>query len=145
MDANTVEICTTALLRYLLINVKTIELEKVSLLLTMFVNTLTSDDKYSILNCANLNGSSSDAVMKEEKDFSDLFSPCLKSRLNFEHLGNNMSTIAYVLTKIQTPKHVVRQMSKKSCFRRPYDMQHGKRSQTLLKSARQHNYFRIFW
>ena len=87
------------------------------------------------------NGSSSDELCEEEKDFSDLFSSCLKFRLNFEHLGKNMSTIAYLLTKIETPKHVVRQMSKKSCFRRPCDMQHGKRFQTLLKSARQHNYY----
>ena len=31
-------------------------------------------------------------------------------------------------------------MSKKSRFRRPFDKQHGKRPQTLLKSPRQHLY-----
>ena len=35
-------------------------------------------------------------------------------------------------------------MSNKSCFRRHFDKQHGKRSQTLLKSARQHLYH-IYW
>ena len=49
-----------------------------------------------------------------------------------------MNVIAYVLTKIRTKKNVVRQMSKDSCFRRPYDKQHGKRSKTLLKSAREY-------
>ena len=31
-------------------------------------------------------------------------------------------------------------MSKKSCFRGPFDKQHGKRAQALLKSASQHYY-----
>ena len=31
-------------------------------------------------------------------------------------------------------------MSKKSCFRGPFDKQHGKRAQTLLPSASQHIY-----
>ena len=31
-------------------------------------------------------------------------------------------------------------MSKKSCFRGPFDKQHGKRAQALLKSASQHLY-----
>ena len=37
-------------------------------------------------------------------------------------------------------KDVVRQMSKKSRSRRPFDKEHGKRSQTLFKAARQHRY-----
>ena len=37
-------------------------------------------------------------------------------------------------------KYVVKQMSKNSRCRRPYGKQHGKRSQTLLKYARQHFY-----
>ena len=35
-------------------------------------------------------------------------------------------------------------MSKKSCFRGPFDKQHGKRAQALLKSASQHLYH-IHW
>ena len=46
-----------------------------------------------------------------------------------------MNLIAYVLTKLRTPKDLVRQMSRKSRFRRAYDKQHGKRSKTLLKSC----------
>ena len=49
-----------------------------------------------------------------------------------------MTLIAYVFPKLQTAKDVVREVSKKSCFRRPFNKLHGKRSQTLLKSARQH-------
>ena len=54
-----------------------------------------------------------------------------------------MTLIAFVFRKLQTAKDVVREMPKKSSFRRPFDKQHGKRSQTLLKSEVQllyHNY-----
>ena len=55
-----------------------------------------------------------------------------------------MTLISYALRKLRTPKGVIRQMSKKSRFRRPYNQQHGKASQTLLKSAWQHLYH-IYW
>ena len=48
------------------------------------------------------------------------------------------------ISKITTVKDGVRQMSDRSCFRRPFDKRHGKQSQTLLKSVRQHLY-RIYW
>ena len=51
-----------------------------------------------------------------------------------------MKITACVFPKLQTAKDVVREVSKKSCFRRPSDKQHGKRSQTLLKSLRQQLY-----
>ena len=35
-------------------------------------------------------------------------------------------------------------MSKISRFRRPFDKQHGKRCETLLKSVRQH-FYQIYW
>ena len=41
-------------------------------------------------------------------------------------------------------KDVKRHMSKKSCFRSPFNRQHGKWSQDPLKSARQHLYH-IYW
>ena len=58
-------------------------------------------------------------LSRKQGTFSDWFSPFLKSRLNLEHFETNMNLIADVLTKIRTKKDVVRQMSKKSCFRRP--------------------------
>ena len=36
--------------------------------------------------------------------------------------------------KLRIPKNVVKEMSKKSCFRGPFDKQHGKWDQTVLKS-----------
>ena len=39
-----------------------------------------------------------------------------------------------------TLKNVVREMSKKSLFREPFNKLHGKPTETLLKSERQHLY-----
>ena len=48
-----------------------------------------------------------------------------------------MTLIADVFLSLQTPKYVVRSMSKKSRFRLPFKKQYGKRLPTLLKSERQ--------
>ena len=45
-----------------------------------------------------------------------------------------MTLLADLFPKLRTPKNVVKYMSKKSCFKRPFDRQHGKRVQTLLPS-----------
>ena len=51
-----------------------------------------------------------------------------------------MTLIADFFPKLRTPKNVVRYMSKKSRLKGPFDRQHGKRVQTLLRSERQHSY-----
>ena len=51
-----------------------------------------------------------------------------------------MIVIADLFPKLRTPKNVVRCKSKKSRFKGPFDRQHGKRVQTLLRSERQHRY-----
>ena len=110
-------------------------------IIELFVNTFTADSMYSLLNCANLTEPIQMQLSKKQKNVSDLFSVFFKSRLNFENFEKNMILIAYVLTTLRTPKDIVRQMSKKSLFRRPYEMQDGKRTQTLFKSAQQHLYY----
>ena len=45
-----------------------------------------------------------------------------------------MTLIAGVFPELRTPKNVVRQYFKKFHLRGPFDRQHGKRVQTLLKS-----------
>ena len=47
-----------------------------------------------------------------------------------------MTLIGYVSRKLETSKDLVRKMSKKSRFRRPFVKQHGKRSKTLLEIFR---------
>ena len=51
-----------------------------------------------------------------------------------------MTFIADFFAKLRTPKNVVRYLSKKSCFKGPFDWQHGKRVQTLLWSESQYRY-----
>ena len=51
-----------------------------------------------------------------------------------------MTFIADLFPKLRTPKNVIRYFSKKSRCKGPFDRQHGKRVQTLLRSEPQHRY-----
>ena len=51
-----------------------------------------------------------------------------------------MTLLANLFPKLRTPEKGVRYMSKKSRFKGPFEWQHGKRVQTLLRSERQHAY-----
>ena len=50
----------------------------------MFVNIMTADDKYSLLNCDNLTQRIEMQLFKKQKTLSDLFSQFFKSTRNFE-------------------------------------------------------------
>ena len=54
-------------------------------ILRLFVNTLTADDKYSLLNSDNLTQSIQTLLSQKQKTFSGIFSSLLKSTLNSEH------------------------------------------------------------
>ena len=58
--------------------------------------------------------------------------------------SNKVTLIADIFPTLKTAKDVVRQMSKKFPFRRPFEKWHGKKPQTLLKSEGQHIYH-IYW
>ena len=45
-----------------------------------------------------------------------------------------------MFSKLRTPKNVVRYMSKKSRLSGPFEEQHSKGAQSLLRSERQHRY-----
>ena len=51
-----------------------------------------------------------------------------------------MTFLVDLFPKLRTPKNVVRYMSKKPRLKGPFDRQHGKRVQTLLRSEPQHRY-----
>ena len=51
----------------------------------MFVNTLTADDKYSLLNRDNLTQPIWTELSKKQTAFSELLHAFWKSTLNFEH------------------------------------------------------------
>ena len=54
-------------------------------ILKLFVNTLTADDKYSLLNRDNLTQLIQILLSRKQKTFSEFPSSFLKSTLNFEH------------------------------------------------------------
>ena len=51
-----------------------------------------------------------------------------------------MTLRADLFLKLRTPQNVARYMSKKPRSKGPFDRQHGKRAQTLLRSGQQHCY-----
>ena len=78
--------------------------------------------------------------LKNEKLFPNYF-------LHFQNLheisnilNQKMSFIIDLFAKLRTRKNVVRYMSKKSRFQGPFDRQHGKRVQTLLRSEPKYRY-----
>ena len=54
-------------------------------ILRLFVNTLTDDDKYSLLYRDNLTQPIQILLSEKQKTFSEFFSAFLKSTLNFAH------------------------------------------------------------
>ena len=94
-------------------------------ILGLFVNTLTVDDKYPLLNFPNL----------PKKLFSNFFGLFLESPSNCKHFEKIMIVITYVFRNLQTVKDLVRPLSRKRPFRTPFDSQHVEGFQTLVKSS----------
>ena len=80
----------------------------------------------------------------KQKAFSQFLSAFFKYRLNFEHFQKKVSFTPGVFPILQTPKNEVKQISKKSTFRAPFEKQHVKGDQTLSKFERHHLYH-IYW
>ena len=91
--------------------VKVIELQK-SLLdtwkfFTPFLNTLTANDKYSLISKDKWMQTIQMHLSEKQKIFSEFFSAFFESALNFEHFQKNMTLIAYVFPKLPTTKDVL--------------------------------------
>ena len=56
-----------------------------SKILRLFVNTLTTDEKYSLLNRDNLTQRIQILLYQKERPFSQFLSSFVKSTFNFEH------------------------------------------------------------
>ena len=78
------------------------------------------------------------------KAFYEFVSAFLKWRQNLELFQKKIALIADLFSELCTRKTVVRWMSKKSCFWRPFQKQHGKQVRTLMKSELQH-FQHIYW
>ena len=101
-----------ALLSAWVITVKVIELQK-SLLGTWkffrpFLNTLTANDKYSLISKDKWMQRIEMHLSQKQKTFSQFFSAFFQSALNFKHFQKNMTLIAYVFPNIPTKKYVLR-------------------------------------
>ena len=95
---------------------------------------MTVDEKHYLLNRDNLTQPIQIQLSQKQKNFDEFFLAFLKSILNFTHLSKKMTQIADVFPHIPPPKNMVRQMSKKPCFREFLEKQHGKWFETLFQS-----------
>ena len=108
--------------------------------MVLLINILAADEKYPVLNRDNLTITIQMQLSQKQKTFSRFFSAFLKSKLNFKHFEKKMTRIAFVFRKLRTPKTKLDKCQKKLSFRGPFDKQHGRRDQALLKYALQHLY-----
>ena len=92
-------------------------------MLGLFVNTLTADYKYSLLNRGYLLRHVQMQLSQKRKTFSNffiylfIFFTFSEFKLNLEHNQKRKILIADVFSNLGTPKNVVSKMSKKSHFR----------------------------
>ena len=77
-------------------------------ILRLFVNTLTDDDKYSLLYRDNLTQPIQILLSQIQKTFSEFFSAFLKSTLNSEHFQKKLTLITDVIPKLPSPEKVIR-------------------------------------
>ena len=78
------------------------------IILRLFFNTLSADDKYSLLNIDNLTQPIQILLSQKQKTFSQFFSAFLKSALNFEHFQKKDDLIADVFQKLPSAKKVIK-------------------------------------
>ena len=94
------------------ITVKVIDLQKFLLdtwkFFRPFLNTLTADDRYSLISKNKLMQTIQMHLSQKPKIFSELFFAFFESVLNFEHFQKKMTLIAYVFAKLPTTKDVFR-------------------------------------
>ena len=102
--------------------------------LGLFVNTLTANDKYSLLDRVKLLQHFQMQLSQKPKIFSEFVFRFLNLVSILNIFKKKMTLMANVFLNLRIPKNVVRQMSKKSPFRGPCDKWRAKRTETLLKS-----------
>ena len=101
-----------ALLPARVITVKVIELQKFLLdtwkFFRPFLNTLTADDRYSIISKNKWMQTIQMHLSQKPNIFTELFCAFLEFVLNFEHFQKKMTLIAYIFPKLPTRKDVLR-------------------------------------
>ena len=91
---------------------KLIELQKLLLetwkFFGRFINSLTADDKYSLISRDNWMETSQMHLSQTQNVFSQFFSANFESTLNFEHFQKKMTLRGYVFLNLPTTKDMVR-------------------------------------
>ena len=109
---NTDSILMRAALSSGVITVKVIELETSLLdtwkLFRPFLNTLTDDDRYSLISKNKWMETIQMHLSQKPKIFSEFVFAFFGYVLNFEHFQKKMTLIAYVFPKLRTTKDVLR-------------------------------------
>ena len=101
------------------------------------VNTLAADEKYPVLNRDNLTIPIQMQLSQKHKTFCQFFTAFMKYRSNFEHFGKRDDAHKFCNSEIRDFENLLRKMSKETGSREPFQKQHGKRAEGLLKSASQ--------
>ena len=110
-------------------------------ILGVFVNTLTSDDKYPVQGCENLQLPIQMQLSEKRNTlFQFLFHFWILHQI-LNILTQNMMVIANLFPKLQTVKILVRKLSQKHRFRTGFGSQHVKASQMLPKFPWEHFYY----
>ena len=101
-----------ALLPNGVITVKVIQLQKLLLdtwkFFRPFLNTLTANDKYSLISKDKWMKTFKMLLSQKQNIFPGFFSSFFESALNFEHFQKKVTLIAYVFAKLPTTKDVLR-------------------------------------
>ena len=77
-------------------------------------------------------------LSQKQKTFSQFFAAFSKSRFNFDHSEKKDDPHTFFISEITESENMVRKMSKRSRFRKPFGKQHGKHAKAVLKSVSQH-------
>ena len=77
-------------------------------ILRLLFNTLTDDDKYSLLYRDNLTQPIQILLSQKQKNFSELFSAFLKPTLNFAHFQKKTTLIEDAFPKLPSLEQVTR-------------------------------------
>ena len=79
-------------------------------------------------------------IIYKTKTFFSIFGAISEIYINFWTFKKNMTLRSYIFQILKTAKDMVRRMSKNARFRKPFNSQHVKGSQTLPKSTQQDFY-----
>ena len=77
-------------------------------ILSLFVNTLTVNEKHYLLTRDNLTQTIQMQLSQQQNTFSEFFFEFLKSILNFQNLLKMMTLVADVCREIAAPRNMVR-------------------------------------